>query len=132
MTLSIVIRIAAQNGIQDRTSAPKSMRRNPTSGKGDKGAGKFYESAIGVFRGTLKELTSKEIVIENESKQIVSMRRSQKTKFFRNSEPVRPTEIDLDTFVTGEATENGSVSLKALSVTAEISATTIEDHPFRE
>src|ERR1700719_4059407 len=62
--------------------------------------GSHYKAAAGIFRGKLKLLNNKEIVIENDSKQMVSIRRSHKTKFLQNNQPIRPSDIDLETPVT--------------------------------
>ena len=131
MTLIVVLRVEAQ-GIYDITSNAKSVRNSWTgsTGAGSR-AGKVSDTAIGVFHGTLKELTKKEIVIENESKQIVSIRCSQKTQFLRNNEPIRPTDIDLDTSITIEAIEKRSSSLVALNVSIDTSATKANQLPKR-
>jgi hypothetical protein len=86
-------------------------------------AAEYYKTAIGIFHGKLKQLTNKEIVIENQADQIVSIRRSHRTKFLRNDERIRPKDIGLDTPVTVEATEDSSVSLVALNVSVDTSAT---------
>jgi hypothetical protein len=75
-----------------------------------------YKAAAGIFRGKLMLLNNKEIVIENDSKQMVSIRRSHKTKFLMNNQPIRPSDIDLETPVTVDATEGASVSLLAVNV----------------
>jgi hypothetical protein len=124
MTLIVVLRAEPQDGIYDTTSNVKSVRNSGTGGTGaGSRAGKLSDTAIGVFHGKLKELTKNEIVIENESKQIVSMRCSQKTQFLRNNEPIRPTDIELDTSITVEAIEKRSSSLVALNVSIDTSAT---------
>lgn len=131
MTLIVVLRVEAQ-GIYDITSNAKSVRNSGTGGTAaGSRAGKLSDSAIGVFHGKLIELTKKEIVIENESKQIVSIRCSQKTQFLRNNEPIRPTDIDLDTSVTIEAIEKRSSSLVALNVSIDTSATKANQLPKR-
>ena len=86
-------------------------------------AANYSKTAIGIFHGKLKQLTNKEIVIENQANQIVSIRRSHRTKFLRNDERIRPTGIDLDTPVTVDATEESSVNLVALNVSIDTSAT---------
>jgi len=131
MTFIVVLRVEAQ-GIYDITSNAKSVRNSGTGGTGaGSRAGKLSDSAIGVFHGKLIELTKKEIVIENESKQIVSIRCSQKTQFLRNNEPIRPTDIDLDTSITIEAIEKRSSSLVALNVSIDTSATKANQLPKR-
>jgi hypothetical protein len=81
--------------------------------------GAYYKTAAGIFRGKLKLLNNKEIVIENDSKQMVSIRRSHKTKFLRNNLEIKPSEIDLETPVTIDATESASVSLLAVNVSVD-------------
>ena len=132
MTLIVVLRVEAQ-GIYDTTSNAKSVRNGGGTGGTGAGsrAGKLTDSAIGVFHGKLIELTKKEIVIENESKQIVSIRCSQKTQFLRNNEPIRPADIDLDTSITIEAIEKRSSSLVALNVSIDTSATKANQLPKR-
>jgi hypothetical protein len=124
MTLSVVLRIQAQEAIVDATSSVKSERSSGTKGMRTRDrVAKCYKTAIGIFHGKLKQLTNKEIVIENQANQIVSIRRSHRTKFLRNDEPIRPTDIDLDTPITVEATEESSLSLVALNVSVDTSAT---------
>jgi len=79
----------------------------------------YYKAAAGIFRGKLKLLNSKEIVIENDSKQMVSIRRSHKTKFLRNNLQIKPSDIDLETPVTIDATETAKVSLLAVNVSVD-------------
>ncbi len=81
--------------------------------------GAYYKAAAGIFRGKLKLLNNKEIVIENDSKHMVSMRRSKKTKFLRNNLQIKPSDIDLETPVTIDATESASVSLLAVNVSVD-------------
>ena len=81
--------------------------------------GAHYKAAAGIFRGKLKLLNNKEIVIENDSKQFVSIRRSHKTKFLMNNQEIRPSDIDLETPVTVDATESASVSLLAVNVSVD-------------
>jgi len=81
--------------------------------------GAYYKTAAGIFRGKLKLLNNKEIVIENDSKQMVSIRRSHKTKFLRNNLQIKPSDIDLETPVTVDTTESASVSLLAVNVNVD-------------
>jgi hypothetical protein len=78
-----------------------------------------YKAASGIFRGKLKLLNNKEIVIENDSKQMVLIRRSHKTKFLRNNLEIKSSDIDLETPVTVDATESASVSLLAVNVSVD-------------
>lgn len=73
----------------------------------------------GTFRGTLKDLTSKEIVIQNEEIQTVSIRRNRKTKFLSDEREIKASEIPLDTPVTIEATQDIDLKPMAISVTGD-------------
>ena len=86
---------------------------------GEKKAGKVYEAAVGVFRGRVKRLNKKEIVIENDSKQMVSIRRSHQTRFLKNKRAIRGSDIDLETAVTIDAREAGNVNLLAIQVSVD-------------
>jgi hypothetical protein len=79
----------------------------------------YYKAAAGIFRGKLKLLNNREIVIENDSKQMVSIRRSDQTKFLRDNLQIKPSDIDLETPVTVDATESASVSLLAVNVSVD-------------
>ena len=61
ITLIVVLRVEAQEGIYDTTSNVKSMRNSGTGGTGaGSRAGKLFDIAIGDFHGNLKELTKNE------------------------------------------------------------------------
>ena len=128
MALSAVLRVEAQEAIHDTSSNVKFGR---SSGAKDKetldGSGELYKIAIGIFHGKLKQLTDKEIVIETQSNQMVTIRRSHKTKFLRNNEPIHPSDIDLDTPITVEVTREKR-SLAALNIRVDSSATRMNDH----
>jgi hypothetical protein len=93
------------------------------NGTGDKKASAFHNAAIGVLRGKLKQLSNKEIVIEDESKHMVSIRRSRKTKFHSNNQSIRPSDIDLESPVTIDVSETANVSLLAINVKVELPPT---------
>jgi hypothetical protein len=78
-----------------------------------------YKGVAGEFHGKLKELSKKEIVIETEESQIVTIRRSGKTKFLKDSKPIKPSAIDLETPITIEAAEDTDLSLLATNVTVD-------------
>lgn len=128
IALSAALRVEAQEAIHDTSSNVKFGRSSGANDKGTfDGSGKLYKIAIGIFHGKLKQLTDKEIVIENRSNQMVSIRRSRKTKFLRNNEPVHPSDIDLDTPIIVEVREEKR-SLAALNVSIDTSATRMNDH----
>jgi hypothetical protein len=78
-----------------------------------------YKGMAGTFHGKLKEMKSKEIVIETEENQIVTIRRSGKTKFLKDSKPIKASAIDLETPITIEAAEDTDLSLLATNVTVD-------------
>ena len=128
IALSAVLRVEAQEAIHDTSSNVKFGRSSEAKDKGTRDAsGKLYKIAIGIFHGKLKQLTDKEIVIENQSNQMVTIRRSHKTKFLRNNEPIHPSDIDLGTPITVEVTQEKR-SLAALNVSIDTSAPGMNDH----
>jgi hypothetical protein len=96
-------------------------RKHVETGEGKAGA--FYKTAAGIFRGKVKHLNEKEIVIENDAKQMVSIRRSNHTKFFKNNQPIKSSDIDLETPVTIDAREAANVSLLAINVSVDSPST---------
>ena len=76
-------------------------------------------NVAGSFHGKLKELTGKEIMIETEDNQIVSIHRSRKTKFLKGTQTIKPSDIDLETPVTVDASEEVDLTLTAISVTVD-------------
>ena len=97
-------------------------RKHVETGEGKAGA--FYKAAAaGIFRGKVKQLNNKEIVIENDAKQMVSIRRSRQTKFFKDDQPIKSSDIDLETPVTIDARETANVSLLAINVSVDSPST---------
>jgi hypothetical protein len=78
-----------------------------------------YKDVAGSFHGRLKDLTSKEITIQTDDDQTVSIHRSRKTKFLKGTQSIKPSDIDLETMVTVDATEDVDLSLTAVSVTVD-------------
>ncbi|MGI8741620.1 MAG: hypothetical protein ACR2NN_03420 [Bryobacteraceae bacterium] len=78
-----------------------------------------YKDLAGTFHGKLKDITGKEIVIENEQNQIVSIRRTRKTRFLKDEREIKPSEIARDTSVTVDAAEDIDLKPMALTVTVD-------------
>ena len=76
-------------------------------------------NVAGSFHGKLKDLSKKEITIETEDNQLVSIHRSSKTKFFKGTQSIKPSDIDIETPVTVDAMEDVDLTLTALSVTVD-------------
>jgi hypothetical protein len=78
-----------------------------------------YKNVAGSFHGKLKDLSKKEITIETEDSQLVSIHRSGKTKFFKGTQSIKASDIDIETPVTVDAMEDVDLTLTALSVTVD-------------
>ena len=78
-----------------------------------------YKNVAGSFHGKLKDLNSKEIMIETDDNQIVSIRRTRKTKFLKGTEAIKASDIDIETLVTVDASEDIDLKLTALNVTVD-------------
>lgn len=78
-----------------------------------------YKGVAGSFHGKLKDLSSKEITIETADSEIVTIHRSRKTKFFKGTQSIKPSDIDIETPVTVDATEEVDLSLTAVTVTVD-------------
>jgi hypothetical protein len=78
-----------------------------------------YKDVTGSFHGKLKDLSSKEITIETADSQIVTIHRSRKTKFFKDTQSIKPSDIDIETPITVDATEEVDLSLTAVTVTVD-------------
>jgi hypothetical protein len=64
----------------------------------------------------VKELTKKEIMIETGDEQTVSLRITGKTRFLKNNQPIKPSDIETETVVTVDASEDVDLKLTAISV----------------
>ena len=76
-------------------------------------------NVAGSFHGKLKELTGKEIMIQTDDDQIVSFHRARKTKFLKGTQSIKASDIDMETLVTVDASEDVDLSLTAVSVTVD-------------
>jgi hypothetical protein len=69
------------------------------------------------LRGAVKKLTKKEILIESDENQLMTMRVSGKTKFLdKDNKTIKPTDIDLETVVSIDASEDLDTKLMAVNV----------------
>jgi hypothetical protein len=109
LVLVVPALLLAQGGYYPRT------RRGIAPGTPKPGA----YGVAGTFHGKLKDLSNKEITIETEDSQIISIHRSRKTKFLRGTQTIKPSDIDLESLVTVDAGEEVDLSLTALTVTVE-------------
>ncbi|HTR39240.1 MAG TPA: hypothetical protein VMH80_25365 [Bryobacteraceae bacterium] len=101
-------------------------RRGSTRGSGAS-VPQAYKDVAGSFHGKLKELSDKEIMIVNDDNQMISVRRSHKTKFLKDGQAIKPSEIDLETPVTVDATEDSDLKLTAVNVTVDSPRRSVEN-----
>jgi hypothetical protein len=78
-----------------------------------------YKGLAGTFHGTLKDLNGKEIVIESDEHQLVSLRRDRKTKFFKDDREIKPLSIAVNTPVSIDAVEDTDLKPTAITVTVD-------------
>lgn len=86
----------------------------------DPGSVTAYRGVIVSFHGIVKKLTKKEILLQQEGgDQLMTIRCSKKTKYFANGKEVKLTDIDLDSAVIVDATEDTDWKMVALDVRVE-------------
>jgi hypothetical protein len=78
-----------------------------------------YKGVTATFEGRVRDLDKKKIVIETDDKQLITIRLSGKTKFLKNDQTIKRTDIDMDSFVSVDASEDTDLSLLAVAVTAD-------------
>jgi hypothetical protein len=71
------------------------------------------------FQGTVKKLTKKELLLESDDNRLLTMRCSKKTKFRDDDGEIKWSEVDLESRVSVEASEDNDLKLLALSVKVE-------------
>jgi hypothetical protein len=81
-----------------------------------------YAGPAVTFNGTLKALTKKELVVDldppdgDTERQSLTFRFSKKTKFSKDDQPIKPTDIEVGTHISLDATRDGDLKLSALNV----------------
>lgn len=79
-------------------------------------AGPYGGPAV-TFNGTVKSMSKKEITIDLDAEEeSLTLRRSGKTKFFKNDQEIKADDITVGTHVTLDATRDGDQKLSALKV----------------
>lgn len=69
-----------------------------------------------VAHGTLKQVSKSTILIQTDDDRIMTIRRSRKTKFLAEGKEVKPNEVDLETAVSIEMTEDSDAKFTASTV----------------
>jgi len=92
-------------------------------GGGGAGAGstgpKPLRGVVIAIHGQLKEIKKKEITVQADDGKVWTLRRSSKTKFYREEKEIKPFEIDLDSVVTADISEDNDLKFQVLTVKAE-------------
>ena len=91
-------------------------RRSPAN---NKAAPQPYKGLVVTFHGVLKKLTKKEILLESDENQLLRMRCSRKTTFRDQDGEIKPSDIDVDSRVSVDASEDVDLKLMAISVRVE-------------
>ena len=72
-----------------------------------------------VFKGKLKVLDKKKIVIETDTAELLTIKLTSRTKFLDQGAQVKPAAIDLETPLTVEANQDSDASLLAVNVSVD-------------
>lgn len=93
------------------------IRRNANPGSpGTLGA---YQGVTVTFHGKLKDRDKQKIDVETDEGQVVTIRISSKTKFQKDGKAIKASDIDLETVVTVDASEDKDLSILASAVTVD-------------
>jgi hypothetical protein len=102
-----------------RLPAQYSRRRGPAAATANSGP---YSGPAVTFNGTVKALTKKELTVDLDptdpgaERQSLTFRLSKKTKFLKDDQPVKPSDIEVGTHIALDATRDGDLKLSALNV----------------
>lgn len=76
-----------------------------------------YKGVVITFHGALKKLTKKELIIESaDNHELLTFRRNKNTKFLNGDVEIKPTDVDLESQVTIDASEDVDLKLMAMSI----------------
>jgi hypothetical protein len=71
------------------------------------------------IHGKLKDLKKKSIAVLADDDKLMTFRRTSKTKFYRDGKEIKPFEIDLESVVTVDVSEDTDLKFLALAVKAD-------------
>ncbi|MGI8991883.1 MAG: hypothetical protein ACR2I2_20165 [Bryobacteraceae bacterium] len=89
--------------------------RRSGSANQTKSTGAYGGPAV-TFHGKLKELTKREIVIETEEDQALSIGRYRKTKFLKDNREIKPADIPMGASLTVDVTKDADLKPLAVNV----------------
>jgi hypothetical protein len=69
--------------------------------------------------GKVKDLNKKAIVVLDDDNKLMSLRHTSKTKFYRDGKQIKSFEIDLESVVTVDVSEDNDLKFLAIAVKAE-------------
>ncbi|MEO8126413.1 MAG: hypothetical protein ABJF23_17060 [Bryobacteraceae bacterium] len=94
------------------------QRRTSSRGSGSRSAPApdVLASAVAGFKGKLRAIDKKEIVIESGDDQVVTFHRSKKTRFLADDKQVKPQDIPLGSLVTVDASKDSVGDLMAVDI----------------
>lgn len=95
---------------QRRSVAPSSVYKPPAA----------YKGVVVTFHGVLKKLTKKEILLQSDDNQLLTLRCDRKTKFHDPDGEIKRSDIDLESQVSIDASED--VDLKLLAINVKVDA----------
>lgn len=81
-----------------------------------------YKGLVVTLHGSLKKLTKKEMLIQSDDDQLLTIRCSRKTKYSDADGAIKPAAIDLESVVTVDASEDVDLKLMAINVKVDSSA----------
>ena len=99
--------------------AQYARRRGPVSATANSGP---YAGPAVTFNGTVKALTKKELTVDldptdpDAERQSLTFRLSKKTKFLKDDQPIKPSDIEVGAHISLDATRDGDLKLSALNV----------------
>jgi hypothetical protein len=94
-------------------------RRGPVAATANSGP---YTGPAVTFNGTVKVLTKKQVIVDLDpadpgaDPQSLTFRLSKKTKFLKNDQPIKPSDIEAGTHISLDATRDGDMKFSALNI----------------
>ncbi|HZT31032.1 MAG TPA: hypothetical protein VFA33_14180 [Bryobacteraceae bacterium] len=107
---SLVLLVASLVLAQEGRSRSRRSAPNPTLNSG------AYGGPAVTFRGTLKQVTNKEIVMQSDEDQTIVLRRTHKTKFFKAGKEIKPSLIAQGAPLAVDVTDDPEMKPVALNV----------------
>ncbi|MDQ6705505.1 MAG: hypothetical protein M3Z85_06020 [Acidobacteriota bacterium] len=111
-TVVILIAVLMPAILSGQYGYPRARRSGPNQ---TKSTGAYGGPAV-TFRGKLKELTKREIVIETDEDQALAIGRYRKTKFIKDNREIKAADIPIGAALTVDVTKDPDLKPLALNV----------------